>query len=349
MGLRIVLTSVHAWPGVCRGAERYLHELATALQSAGHHVRILSTGVPSRDVQLGVPVRRLRHRGSGRYGLRGAEGVFGLQSAALHGLSRLDVWHATSTGDGAAAATAGLLRPGLTTVFTDHGFPRRRSRQQRGDARLHSHLVRHVDHYVCVSRAAGAWLAADYARTAEIVPPGVDTQVFRPGPGRAARPVVLFSGDLAEERKHVRTLVEAVGRLDGVDLWLIGPGTPDLTGLRTEHVVRQGPARAADLPELYRSAWVTALPSVAESFGMALSESLACGTPGVGRVDGGGPAEILTPDTGVLCGAGAAALADAIGQALTMTGTAVEACRARAERWDWRRCVVPALEQLYRA
>ncbi len=347
MGLRIVLTSVHAWPGVTRGAERYLHELSAALQAAGHRVRVLSTGAPRSDTQLGVPVRRLRRRGSGRYGWRGSEGVFGLQSLALQGLSRVDVWHATSTGDGAAAATAGLLQPGLRTVFTDHGFPVRRSRAQRGDAGLHRFLARHIDSYVCVSESAAAWLASDFGRAADVVPPGVDTDRFRPGPGRSDTPVVLYSGDLAELRKHVRTLVEAVGRLDGVGLWLVGPGTPDLSGLATDHVYVQRSAAPAELPGLYRSAWVTALPSVAEAFGMALSESLACGTPGVARVDGGGPAEILTPETGVLCGEGVDALTVALGKALTMTATAGPACRDRAERWDWRRAVVPALERLY--
>lgn len=349
MGLRIVLTSVHAWPGVHRGAERYLHELSSALHDAGHAVRVLSTGRPARDTQLGVPVRRLAPRGRAGHGTRSAEGAFGLQALALEGLRRTDVWHATSTADGAAAATAGRLRPRLRTVFTDHGFPVRRSREQRGDAGLHAQVVRHVDHYVCVSEAAGGWLVGEYGRTADVVPPGVDTAVFRPGPGRADRPVVLYSGDLAEPRKHVRTLVEAVGRLEGVTLRLAGPGTPDLTGLATAHVELLGLVPLADLPRLYREAWVTALPSVAESFGMALSESLACGTPGVARADGGGPSEVLDTSTGVLCGEGAESLADALAGALAMTPTAADACRERALRWDWRRAVVPALERLYAA
>lgn len=345
MGLRIVLTSVHAWPGVRRGAERYVHELSSALQDAGHRVRVLSTGSPRCDVQLGVPVRRLRPVGGDGHGIAGQEASFGLRALAREGLRGADVWHATSTGDGAAAATAGRLRPGLRTVFTDHGFPVRRSREARGDARLHGHLVRHVGAYVCVSEAAGAWLAKDYGRAATVVPPGVDTRVFRPGGPRAPRPVVLYSGDLAESRKHVRTLVEAVGRLDGVTLRLAGPGTPDLSGLPTDHVELLGVQRPEHLPRLYREAWVTALPSVAESFGMALSESLACGTPGVARADGGGPAEVLDAATGVLCGDGAAALADALEQALAMD--AGQACVARAQRWDWRTAVVPALEQVY--
>ncbi|MCW2616480.1 MAG: mshA1 [Frankiales bacterium] len=349
MGLRIVLTSVHAWPGVHRGAERYVHELSSALQDAGHDVRVLATGAPRRDLQLGVPVRRLTPRGPARHGARGREGVFGLQALVLEGLRRTDVWHATSTGDGAAAAAAGRLRPGLRTVFTDHGFPVRRSREQRGDAGLHARVVGGVDHYVCVSAAAGAYLQSEYGRTADVVPPGVDTAVFRPGPGRASRPVVLYSGDLAESRKGVRTLVEAVARLEGVTLRLAGPGTPDLSGLPTAHVEVLGLVDLAELPRLYREAWVTALPSVAESFGMALSESLACGTPGVARRDGGGPVEVLDEATGVLCGAGVPELTHALAQALTMTPAAADACRERARRWDWRTAVVPALERLYAA
>ena len=69
-------------------------------------------------------------------------------------------------------------------------------------------------------------------------------------------------------------------------------------------------------------------------------------TPGVGRVDGGGPAEILVPGTGVLCGEGPQALAEAVERALGL-GDAVDACRARAEDFDWDRVVVPALERLY--
>ena len=341
-GLRIALTSVHSWPQVRRGAERYVHELSAALRAAGHRVSVLSTGAAGRDEVLGVPVRRVPPRGRSE---RAAEALFGLQAFALQ--RGADAWHATSTGDGAAAASAGLLRPRLRTVFTDHGFPVRRSREQRGDARLHGHVVRHVDHYVCVSAAAGQWLQREFGRTADVVPPGVDTDRFRPGSGRSPRPVVLYSGDLAEPRKHVRTLVAAVARLEGVALWLVGPGTPDLSGLPTGHVALQRVADPHELPGLYRAAWVTALPSVAESFGMALSESLACGTPGVARADGGGPAELLVPGTGVLCGEGVEPLADALEEALGMTATAADACRRRAEDFDLRRVVVPALERLY--
>jgi glycosyltransferase involved in cell wall biosynthesis len=342
MALRIALTSVHSWPAVQRGAERYVHELSQALRAVGHEVTVVSTGRPARSDTLGVPVRRYP---VGRGSRRAREGLFGLQALASVGVGRVDVWHATSTGDGAAAALAGRLRPRLRTVFTDHGFPVRASRARQGDERRHLSIVEGVDSYVCVSHAAGEWLQTDYGRKADIVPPGVDTASFTPGGSREPRPTVLYSGALDEARKGIRLLVEAVALMPGATLQLVGPGTPDLHGLATDHVQVLGLAARGELRDLYRRAWVTALPSTAEAFGMALTESLACGTPGVARRDGGGPAEILLDGCGVLCDGTAASLALALEAAMDTRDP--ERCRARAEDFDWQRRVVPDLERLY--
>lgn len=343
MGLRIVLTGVHSWPGVQRGAERYLHELAQALAMAGHQVRVLSTGAPARDEVLGVPVRRFPPRGVGLV----VERRFGTRVLKALALPPVDVWHATSTGDGAAAARLGRVRPRLRTVFTDHGFPVRASRERRGDADLHQQVVDGIGAYVCVSDAAGEWLSKDFGRTASVVPPGVDTAAFVPGGQRFPRPTVLYSGALDEERKGLRLLVEAVAQVPDARLVLAGPGTPDLTDLPVSHVDVVGLVPRGELPDLYRRAWVTALPSTAEAFGMSLTESMACGTPGVGRRDAGGPAEIITPGTGELCEGNPRDLAEALQRAMATADPA--ACRARAEHFDWSRQVVPALEQVYAA
>jgi len=345
-GLRIALTSIHSWPEVRRGAERYAHELAAALAAAGHDVRLLSTGRPPRDRVLAVPVRRYRPRGRQGFGRLSSERVFGWQALAALAPARLDVWHATSTGDGAAAVVAGRVDRRLRTVFTDHGFPVRASRQRRGDEVLHARVVNGIGSYVCVSRAAGDWLARDFGREAAVVPPGVDSDRFTPGPGRADRPTVLYSGALDEPRKGVRDLVEAVRRIPGAALWLVGPGSPDLSDLDTRHVTVRRSAAPEEMPELYRAAWVTALPSTAEAFGMALVEALACGRPVVAREDAGGPAEIVTPETGALYDGSVAGLAEALQDVLARPST--EACRAIGEGYDWRRRVVPALEELYR-
>jgi glycosyltransferase involved in cell wall biosynthesis len=340
MGLRIALTSVYTWPAVHRGAERYVHELSRFLQEAGHDVRVLSTGRPVRSDVLGVPVRRVPTRQASRRHHEALLGTFAATRSA-----RLDVWHATSTGDAAAAVLTRRVHRRLRTVFTDHGFPVRASRERAGDGGRHQRVVDGIGSYVCVSEAAASWLQQDFGRTADVVPPGVDTDAFTPGAARTDRPTVLYSGALDEERKGIRLLVAAVALLPGTTLRLVGPGTPDLTGLTTTHVEVLGLRDRDALRDLYRSCWVTALPSTAEAFGMALTESLACGTPGVARADGGGPAEILRDGCGALCDGTPESLAEALQKAMATTDPA--ACRSRAEDFDWRRRVVPALERLY--
>ncbi len=350
--MRVVLTSVHCWPEVRRGGERYVHELAAALVRSGMEVRVLSTGSPRHDTVLGVPVHRVPVRRVRRFGDLDVQAAFGAQALAhlavpvLRG--RVDVWHATSTADAAAAALLG--RTGrVRTVFTDHGFPARRSREGRSDRRLFEQVVGGIDRYVCVSEAAAGYLRDDYGREASVVPPGVVLDAHRPGP-RERRPTVLYAGSLTESRKGLQLLLDAARLLRGtvpdLQVWLAGQGQPTVD---PDLVTRCGLLDDAALREAYARAWVTVLPSTAESFGMTVVESLASGTPAVVRADGGGPAEIVVPGTGVLSGPEPHDLAAALAAALDLSqrpGTAA-ACRERAAHFDWDRAVVPRLRELY--
>jgi phosphatidylinositol alpha-mannosyltransferase len=327
-----------------------LHELASALRRAGHEVRIVSAApAPSAEHILDVPVQRLRRRDLPRYGELGSEIAFGMQALAAVGWRRFDVWHATSTADAAAAAQLCRLRQ-ARSVFTDHGFPVARSRGQRSDARLHRQVVRHVDDYVCVSAAAGAYLRTDFGREPVVVPPGVAVDAYRPA-RRRHEPTLLYAGSLSESRKGLPLLAEAVRVLrrsvPALRLELYGQGAPPSRVAAAADVCRL--SAPGELAQRYAEAWVTVLPSTAEAFGMVLTESLAAGTPVVALADGGGPAEIITPDVGRLAAGTPDSLADACCEALmlaTMPGTA-DACRARAELFDWDRAIVPRLEEVY--
>lgn len=356
-----MLTHASCWPEVRRGAERYTHELAAALAAAGHRVRIVA-GAPAagRTAVLGVDVRRLRRPAwtPARWADLGPEVAFGAQVFPRLAASRTDVWHAMGTADAAAAALAGRLRPGLRTVVTDHGFPSASSRARRPDARLHRYVVSRIDAYVCVSQAAGDYLRRDFAREPDIVPPGVDTARFRPGPRREAHPVLAYSGSLTEPRKGIGLLLAAVALLAGdipdLQVWLMGPGDPAGAlaaappGAR-ERVSLAGELPDAELAERYARAWVTVLPSVAESFGMALLESLSCGTPVVARVDGGGPGELVTGEVGRLADGNAPGLARACAAALELSrrSECARACRDRAAGYDWRQAIVPRMVAVY--
>jgi D-inositol-3-phosphate glycosyltransferase len=103
-------------------------------------------------------------------------------------------------------------------------------------------------------------------------------------------------------------------------------------------------------PERYGAAWVTCLPSRDDSFGMALVESLACGTPLVTTTDGAPQELVQVGVTGELCEVrDPEDLARACVRALELArrpGTA-SACRASAEPFDWDTGLAPLCERLY--
>jgi glycosyltransferase involved in cell wall biosynthesis len=359
--LRVVLTHVYAWPEVRRGGERYLHGLAGALSRAGHDVSILSTAPqPGRSTIDGVDVRYLRRRHLARrkFGPLADEAAFGAEALLRLAGARVDVWHAMGTADAAAATAVARVRPGVRSVYTDHGFPNPTSRQRRGDRRLHRFVVDHVDAYVCVSEAAGGFLREGYGRDPVVLSGGVDLAGFVPAPQREAVPVLLFAGDAAEDRKNLPLLVDAYVVLrrtrPDLRLWVVGPGDQAAAVAHVPDAARAGIDLLGSLDPSamaarYARAWVTVLPAFAEAFGLVLVESLACGTPVVALAAGGGPADIVTPGTGVLAEATAEGLASACGEALDLAADrdTVERCREASRSWDWDTAIVPRLEEVY--
>ncbi|HEX4430998.1 MAG TPA: glycosyltransferase family 4 protein [Frankiaceae bacterium] len=348
--MRIMLTATYGWPEVYRGGERYLHELAGFLQEGGHDVRIVISGPgPSRDVVRGVAVYRLRPREFSRFGELGREVAFGAAALATVGWRQLDVWHATSTADAAAAAQLGRIRD-VRTVFTDHGFPLAGSRERRSDYRLYRMVVRHIDSYVCVSGAAADCLANVFQRTATVVHPGVDTALFQPT-RRSEVPTLVYAGSLTEERKGLPLLASAVRRLretiPALRLEVYGQGEPAAEVAAVADVCEA--VDPAHLAERYAGAWATVLPSKAEPFGMVLTESLAAGTPVVALREGSGPSDIVRPGVGLLAGDTADDLAAACRGALDLARhpATAAACRQRAMAFDWRTAIVPQLEEVY--
>jgi phosphatidylinositol alpha-mannosyltransferase len=177
------------------------------------------------------------------------------------------------------------------------------------------------------------WLGVE----ARVIAPGVDTDAFAPDPvARAEQPTIVCTADAGEPRKRVGLLLEAFAlvRREHPDARLIlsapapaGPGVEvrDLDG-------------DAALAAANREAWVAALPSWGEAFGLVLLEALACGTPVVGSDREAIPEIVDRPEIGRLfSGDEPQALADALLEALELSqapGTAA-ACRARAQEFSW--------------
>ena len=355
--MRVAITHPYSWPEVRRGAERITVETARALSGRGHDVTILTSGwVPGRVKEHGVTTIRYRRwfEGSVRH-----EAWFGWRIAPVLAASRFDVVHAMMPGDALSAIrTARIGRH--RTVYEELGIPIKAWWSDKPDRRARFEVARRVDVYGCMSTFALSVFERDFGRSGALIPGGVRLSEFTPAPQREDRPTILFSGVLSEPRKGVATLLAALPmvaeRLPDVQLWLSGPGDarPLLdaappAAARHVQVLELGDPH--DQAKRYGRAWVTALPSINESFGMVLVESLACGTPIV-VADDSAPPELVKPGVGAVAKPGdpaslASALIDAL--ALAPRPSTSNRCRDVASSYDWDAAIAPALEALYAA
>jgi glycosyltransferase involved in cell wall biosynthesis len=360
--VRIALTHAFCWPEVRRGAERFLPELAAALARRGHEVVHFSAArQPGREHARGVETVRLRRLFSEQYR---HEADFGRRVLPRLAAERFDAVHSLGRHDAVASIRAARLRrDGRRTVFTDLGLPDPVWWRQQGrlQARAAARVVSQIDVYSAMSQTAVDALAAGYGRgDGVVVPGGVDLTAFAPAPEREAAPTLLFSGAIAEPRKGVAVLLEALPLIaeaePEVTVWLSGPGdaapllaaAPDSARPRVRAL---GLGAIDGQAERYGRAWVTCLPSTHDSFGMALLESLACGTPLVTTTHAA-PQELVDPGvTGELCPPhDPAALAAACLRALALTRRGDETarrCRESARAYDWDAGLAPLCERLY--
>jgi glycosyltransferase involved in cell wall biosynthesis len=361
--VRIALTHAFCWPEVRRGAERFQPELAAALHRRGHAVTLYSSAWEAgTSIERGVPTVRLQRMFTSQYR---HEADFGRRLLPRLVAGRFDAVHSLGRHDAVASIRAARLRAdGRRTVITDLGLPDRRWWRQQGllQARAAAVVVARIDVYSAMSRTAVEALARSYGREdGVVVPGGVDLGAFKPAAEREPRPTILFSGAVTEPRKGVSVLLRALPAIAAAEpevvVWLSGPGDAEPLlasappGARAR-VRLLGVGQADAQPERYGRAWVTCLPSTHDSFGMALLESLACGTPLVTTTHSA-PQELVREGvTGELCAPeDPAALAAAClrGLALARRASTAEACRASAEPFDWDRGLAPLCERLYTA
>ena len=357
--MRILFTHAFCWPEVRRGAERFIQELGAALHRRGHEVTILSAAWDPRDSTLDgvrtVRLRRFRHHPIAH------EADFARRAMPRLLAGRYDVVHSMGRRDALASIRAQRVHRNRRTVITDLGLPSRGYWDEMGkEALIVERVVEGIDVYSCMSRYALDYLARDYGRTDGIViPGGVDLRSFTPAPGRTAAPTLLFSGALDEPRKGIATLLAALAliaeREPDVRLWLSGPGDPapflaDAPPAAVERTEVLGTGDAQSQHERYGAAWVTCLPSVADSFGMALIESLACGTPLVVTTDGAPQELVEVGVNGEICEPfDVEGLAKACLRAIELARTdgVVDACRSSVRRFDWDEGLAPLCEAVY--
>src|SRR5437588_1127516 len=195
-----------------------------------------------------------------------------------------------------------------------------------------------------VRRAAAVVAVSDYLRReleakvpeargkTEVVSSGVDLERFRVEPAPDGVPRFLCVGSLTE-RKNVRRLARAFGRLGEGTLTFVGAGPLRGELARIPGVEVVGPVPYAEIPRRIAAARVVCQPSLIEPFGQALLEAMACGRSVVAtRI--GGPPEFVPPEAGILVDpADTAALARALRQAAALP-VPNEAARAAAAEHD---------------
>ena len=193
-----------------------------------------------------------------------------------------------------------------------------------------------------------------------VVPAGVDLELFQPMDRQAAREVlgireeriILYVGRI-EPLKGLDLLVETAAQMDtGESVRMIVVGA-DVNGDREIDRVKElakerdledqidfvGQVEHSDLPLYYNAADVCVVPSYYESFGLVALESMACGTPVVASRVGGLSTIINHGSTGYLkswrC---PEAFANSVEMIISSDGlqqSMGEAARKRAEGMGW--------------
>ncbi len=233
----------------------------------------------------------------------------------------IDVVHNNSLHHLPLAMAGAVLAPTVTTLHTPP-LPWMESAIEVMD-RSRSAFVAVSEH------TARAW---SHAVAPEVVPNGVDTQAWTPGPGGEE---LVWSGRMVPEKAP--HLAIEIARRAGMPLRLAGPvSDPDYF----EHRIRPqlgggvsylGHLHAAELAALLGSS-VAALvtPDWDEPYGLVAAEALACGTPVAGFRRGGLP-EVVAQQVGRLLPPGDV---DAVAKALpAVVGLSRRDCREHAVRY----------------
>jgi len=234
----------------------------------------------------------------------------GLVALRLHSETQVPIVHMFHTLSAVKELYAGHADPGDTALRFD------------GERCV----ITGADAIVGATRAEREQMEQLYGRSPArfaLIPPGVDTALFRPFDAAASRRLLRLDGE---------RIILFVGRPDpmkGLDLLLralaeIAPTTPGIKlvvvggpeDAARGHAVRlrrmadrlgvadrvefRGLAPQHELPLYYSAAELCAVPSTYESFGMVAVESMACQTPVVAFPVGGLATTIMDGQTGFL-------------------------------------------------
>jgi glycosyltransferase involved in cell wall biosynthesis len=355
--LKVALLNPTFWPEVQRGSERMIGELAADMARLGHEPRVIASH-PHRSAtlaDLGYAVVLNRRPPDGLMMRRGFQQHLSHVPFSYMSLRRGDdqLAHAFYPTDAAAAQRWGR-RTGRPTVFSYMGIPQRETlAARRLGLRLIHEAVTTSDAVLALSETAAAAMRRWLGVTPRVIYPGVDLSRFSPGGARDTAPTIVCAAASDDARKRVDLLARAFRLVKrerpDARLLLDRPRRDPAVADRLREVsegIEFFDAAPDEVVRLFRRAWVSALTSYKEAFGLVLVEALACGTPVVGTGEGGITEIVDRPEVGRLFrGSDEATVAAALLETLELATDPATAthCRRRAERFSTARCTADHL------
>jgi glycosyltransferase involved in cell wall biosynthesis len=254
-----------------------------------------------------------------------------------------DIAHAFFPTD-ALAAVRWSRATGRPAVFSYMGIPQRNVLSSpRMRMRVVEAATRGSSAVTVLSRAAQEGMWRWLGIEARIIYPGVRLDVFSPGDERDDCPTIACAAATDDDRKRIGLLVEAFALVrrqrPDARLLLLRPESDERRQRLLAHTdgIEFFDPDMTGVADVFRRAWVSALTSYNEAFGLVVVESLACGTPVVATRDGGIPEIIDRPEIGRLFdGDDPAAVASQLLDALELSQdpATAGACRKRAEAFS---------------
>lgn len=371
--MRIVMVSEFAYP-ILGGISEHVHFLSRELASFGHEVTVLTSHTGDNEDH-----DRQLERESGYRVLRLGKSVpvvsngsisrvsmgLGLKARVSRAIRTADVVHA----QGLAPPTLPLfaLRSSRAPVTTGtfHTYFDGGHWAYRVFFKYVKTALAALDRKIAVSQACVDALERYFPGPYDIVPNGIDCEMFRPMRDGEERPPgpprILFVGRF-DPRNELGTLLDAAaalrdqGRDFVVDVVGDGPARPlyerQARRLGLWDRIEWHGLVLEDRPRLYREATVFACPCTLASFGVVLLEALASETPVVCAdnigfrqvIREGMPGRFVRPHD-------AHDLATGIGEALDMDAAARRTMvelgrRLTEERYSWH-TVARTVERMY--
>jgi alpha-1,6-mannosyltransferase len=230
----------------------------------------------------------------------------------------------------------------------------------RGACRYLANLYRQFDLVLAPSRAMVQQLDAIGVRGAVHQPLGIDSSVFSPqrrDPALRTRlglapdtRLVVYAGRFTPEKK-LDVLAAALRKLGApYHLLLVGGGAALPPSIAPAACITHIPFTRdqRQLAQWLASCDLLVHPGDCETFGLIVLEAMACGLPVV-ATNGGGVAELVDPDTGILAEANSAdSLAGAIEAIyeVDMAAMGGAARRKAAAHYDWN-AILPQVMKRY--